>query len=193
MSFEERIERKILDIIEEWNEPDIYAISFLVTANLSSKYKGIKNFPEFSVGYNTESECEDDNPVSEERWNYAFWSQNNEIVVASSTKEMADALLTWYKEHGIKDIGAESEENMYDEGMNYIGKGPNGCFELMSLVADIASKASFREKVRHICGNVPIIIHDLEYSWYTEELTNRANPNGEAKDFLEYYSEAFNG
>ena len=31
---------------------------------------------------------------------------------------------------------------------------------------------------------VPILIHDLEYSWYTVEATRRANPNGEADSFF---------
>ena len=27
---------------------------------------------------------------------------------------------------------------------------------------------------------IPIVIHDLEYTWYTIEATKEANPNGEA-------------
>ena len=40
-------------------------------------------------------------------------------------------------------------------------------------------------------GKIPIIIHDLEYSWYSEEATILANSNNEAKEFIEYFREKF--
>lgn len=37
-------------------------------------------------------------------------------------------------------------------------------------------------------GRIPVIVHDLDLVWYMEDATRNANPNGEAEEFLEYYS-----
>ena len=37
-------------------------------------------------------------------------------------------------------------------------------------------------------GDIPLIVHDFDYSWYASEMTKNANPNGEQKTFLEYTS-----
>ena len=188
MTFEKKLEEQIRKVISTWREDGIYAISFLLTNNEESVYKGISNFPEFSVGYNTENDCEDDDLLSEERWNFACWSQNNVVLVDAEPEhsELANELIQWYEKNGVKDVGFEDEDKMYDEECRYIGKGPNGYWELMSLVSDIARKLQTEGVVRKQFGNIPIIVHDLEYSWFVSKMTENANPNGEAKVFLEY-------
>lgn len=191
MSFNRLIEEKIKNVISSWNENDIYAISFLVHSDELSSYKGITNFPEFSVGYNTESECDGSSELSEERWNYAFWLQNNETIISSEKSDMADDLLKWYNENGIVDIGVESEEQMYDSEFNYIGKGPNGLIELLNLVSDVARKLQLEGYIKERFGHIPIIVHDLEYSWFIAEATKNANPYGEADTFLKAFDNGF--
>ena len=61
--------------------------------------KNIENFPEFSIGYNTEGFCEKAPKISEERWNYAFWSQNNQVILSADNNEMARAFCS---ANGIK-------------------------------------------------------------------------------------------
>ena len=186
MSFKKKLEEQILNVISKWNDTEIYAISFLVTTNQLSTYKGIANFPEFSVGYNTEKDCDGAELLSEERWDFAYWSQNNTLIIDANHADMADELIQWYKEQKIMNIGFESEHEMYDENYNYIGKGPNGYWELTSLISDIAKEIQKSGKIRNHFGNIPIIVHGLEYCWYTSKMTENANPNGEAKVFLEY-------
>ncbi len=188
MNFENKLEEKILGIISDWKDSDIYAISFLLTTNEMSIYNGISNFPEFSIGYNTEADCGDADLLSEERWNYACWSQNNIAIIDAEHSDMAEKLLQWYDEQGVLDVGCEAEEEMYDKNFNYIGKGPNGYWELLTLISNIARKIQDNGIIRNRFGRIPIIVHDLEYSWYTSMMTKNANPNGEASFFLKYFS-----
>ena len=51
------LRKRITEKIAKWNQRDIYAISLLVLYNELNIYDGIKNFPEISVGYNTEEYC----------------------------------------------------------------------------------------------------------------------------------------
>mgnify|MGYP004433451087 FL=1 len=58
--------------------------------------------------------------------------------------------------------------------MNYIGKGPNGIFELVDLLSRIALNLRSTDIFKEAYGNIPIIIHDLDYSWYTVNATKKA-------------------
>lgn len=69
--------------------------------------------------------------------------------------------------------------------MEYIGRGPNGYYELLSEVAKVAKRLQESGYVREMFGRpTPIIIHELEYSWYIIEANKEANPNGEADSFF---------
>ena len=82
------LESALGSVISSWNEKDIYAISFLVCANEAYEYGGCSNVTEFSVSYNTEKDCDRAPPLSEERWNYAFWRQNETYIIdANPTSE----------------------------------------------------------------------------------------------------------
>ena len=73
MDLEKYLYDRVLPIILGWNEEGVYAISFYVDTNDSNEFQGICDFPEFSICYNTEKDCEYAPQLSEERWNYAFW------------------------------------------------------------------------------------------------------------------------
>ena len=112
------LRKRITEKIAKWNQRDIYAISLLVLYNELNIYDGIKNFPEISVGYNTEEYCGCAPLLSEERWNYACWEQNNEVILDNQDTVGADLLLKWWSEQGVSGLGYESEDEMYDEKMN---------------------------------------------------------------------------
>ena len=58
------------------------------------------------VSYQTESDCYDADELSEERWNYAFWQQNETPVIeADDGDEGMKILFDWYRENGIEHIG----------------------------------------------------------------------------------------
>ncbi len=180
------LEKKLCGIISGWDESDIYAISFLVDANEAYKYNGYSNVTQFSVSYNTERDCGSVDETSEKRWNYAFWRQNEiPIIDADADGEGMKILFDWYREKGIENIGYEDYRACYDSDMRYIGKGPIGCYELLTEIVAVAKKLQISGFVKNKFGRqIPIIIHDLEYSWYMIEATRTANPNGEANDFL---------
>ena len=180
------LKSKIKSIIDTWDEEDIYAISFFVYSNEAYEYNGFSNVSEFMISYNAESDCEGAGELDEERWNYAFWRQDEEPIIYTSEKNpLTDMLYDWYKEQGLTNLGEEDYESSYDEG-HYIGKGPVGHYELLSLIADIASELQNEGYIKEKFGKpLPIIIHGLEYPWYDIEATKKGNPNGEANTFLE--------
>lgn len=181
----EKLYNAVKSIIDSWQEEGIYAISFFVYSNEAYEYNGFSNVSSFAISYNTEEDCEGARQYDEERWNYAFWRQDESPVIDPDTpNELTDLLFDWYKENGITNIG-EEDDDCYDENYNYIGKGPVGHYELLGLVSDVAKRlqqeAFFEKKFGR---NLPIIIHGLEYAWFDIEATQNANINGEADIFL---------
>lgn len=180
------LENKVRNIISSWEENGIYAISFFIHSEELYECDGFCNLTEFSVGYNTENDCIGAGELSEERWNYAFWRQNETpIIEISEDNEGLKLLLDWYKEKGINNVGYEDYSSCYDSKMVYIGKGPVGYYELLLEIAAVAAKLQDSGFVKEKFGvPIPIIIHDYEYPWYIIEANKKANPNGEADMFL---------
>ena len=184
---------KVRPIIMQWNEEGIYAISFFVYSNEANKYKQYSNVSEFGISYNTLKDCENASDYAERRWNYAFWRQNVHRIIDpyDSNSECLETLFQWYSENGIEDIGFEDYDNEYDETMHYIGKGPIGYYELLTVISEVARQLQVEGIISEKFGKIPIIVHDLEYPWFIEEATARANPNGEADVFLEALKRGF--
>ena len=184
IDIEKMLYDKVKTVMSNWNEDGIYAISFFVYSNESYEYKNFKNVSSFAISYNTESDCEGADIYDEERWNYAFWRQDeNPIIDPVESNELTNLLFEWYKENGINNIG-EEDEDCYDEDCNYIGKGPVGHYELLQIVSEVAKKLQSEGYTEaHFGKKLPIIIHGLEYAWYDIEATQKANLNGEADTF----------
>lgn len=188
LDLKEYIKNKITTEIEKWNEEGIYAISLFIYSNEYYKFNGIKNVTELKISYNTVNDLEDPNDkYSEERWNYAFWRQNEVSIFAANDRKSMEVLFKWYKENNIENIGFEDEQTMYDKDSMYVGKGPIGLFELLQEVSEVAKELQNSGYIKSIFKKeIPIIIHDLEYTWYTIKATENANQNGEINDFLKY-------
>ena len=186
----EKLYLKIKSIMDTWCEDGVYAVSFLVCSNEAYEYRGFSNVSSFSISYNTEEDCEGTDQYSEERWNYAFWRQDETLIInPDEPNELMDLLFDWYKEQGISNIG-EEDENCYDEDYNYIGKGPAGHYELLTLVSEVAKRLQQEGFLEKKFGKkIPILIHGLEYAWYDIEATQNANINGEADIFLKAMKE----
>ena len=183
--FKNALKAKIKSVIDMWQEEGIYAISFFVYSNECYEYNGFSNVVNFSISYNTESDCPEAGEYDEERWNYAFWRQDEVPIIYTDEKNpLTDLLFEWYKECGLENIGFESDD-VYDENCNYIGKGPVGHYELLSVVSEIASELQNEGFIsKKFSKKLPLIIHGLEYAWFDIEATKRGNPNGEADTFL---------
>lgn len=186
----EKLYSKVKSIMDTWCEDGIYAISFFVYSNESYEYREFQNVSYFAISYNTEEDCEGAGPYDEERWNYAFWRQDESpIINPYEPNELTDLLFDWYKENGITNIG-EEDEDCYDEDFNYIGKGPVGHYELLTMVAEVAKRLQQEGYTEQKFGKkLPIIIHGLEYAWFDIEATKNANTNGEANDFLKFITD----
>ena len=138
------LDSKLRDIISSWNEDGIYAVSFFVYSNEAYEYNGYSNITKFSVSYNTESDCGNAGELSEERWSYAFWRQNEtEVIGVDDGNEGIKILFDWYKEKGISNIGFEDLSKCYDDDMRYVGKGPVGYSQSVR-----AGKHCFRRRDR---------------------------------------------
>ena len=177
---------KVKSVMSNWNEDGIYAISFFVYSNEAYEFKNFTNVSTWAISYNTEADCEGAGPLDEERWNYAFWRQDEtSIIDIDEPNECTESLYKWYAEQGIENIGFEDMENMYDEEYNYIGKGPVGHYELIEIAANVAKKLQEEGFViKQFKKPIPIIIHGLEWAWYDIEATQKANPNGEADTYI---------
>ena len=176
---------KVKSIIASWSEKDIYAISFFVYSNETYKYKEFQNVSYFAISYNTEKDCGNAGQYDEERWNYAFWRKDETpIIDPDNPDELTDLLFEWYRENGIENIGYEND-SCYDSEMRYIGKGPAGHYELLTIVSLVAKRLQQEGYIADKFGKrLPIIIHGLEYAWYDMEATQNANINGEADVFV---------
>ena len=182
----ERIYEKVKQVISTWSDDTIYAVSFFVESNEEYSYRGFNNVSSFCVSYNTEEYCDGAGKYDEDRWNYAFWSQDETpIIDVSCPNELTDLLYDWYAENGILNLGFEDEAKDYDENYNYIGKGPVGHIELLNITAEVGRRLQEEEFFKKKFNKaIPIIVHGLEYAWYDIEATKRANPYNEAADFL---------
>ena len=177
---------KVKSEILKWNEDGIYAISFFINANESNEYNGFENVSSWAISYNTEKDCNGADELDEERWNYAFWRQDETMIIDTDEPDVfTEKLFDWYAENGIINIGEENEDEMYDEDCNYIGKGPSGHYELLQLASEVARKLQEDGVIKeHFGKEIPVIIHGLEYAWYDIEATKNANPDGEADTFI---------
>ena len=186
----EKLYNAVKSIIDSWQEEGIYAISFFVYSNEAYEYNGFSNVSSFAISYNTEEDCEAAGQYDEDRWNYAFWRQDESPVIAPDMpNELTDLLFDWYKENGITNIG-EEDDDCYDENYNYIGKGPVGHYELLGLVSNVAKRLQQEAFIEKKFGRkLPIIIHGLEYAWFDIEATQNANIDGEADVFLKAMKE----
>lgn len=98
-----------------------------------------------------------------------------------------EILFNWFEQYGIENIGYEDLDDMYDEKMSYIGKGPNGfreLFKVIKLVAKEIQESDYFMKKRS--KRIWIIIQDLNNVYYTIDATEEVNVHGEASDYLKY-------
>lgn len=195
MEFKSLLRGRILEILNAWPAKDQYAIMFLIYPNEAHTYRGYSNLTEFQMLYKCKSDMgKHTNPFfapadeDEERWSPAYWDMDLKQPVISyrEPNQYAEALIDWYEAAGVQRIGYEDHTLDYDSEMRYIGKGPNGLPELLSLIAGIAAELQTDGVIERKFGRrIPIILADLETAWYMIEATQAANPNGEADAYLQ--------
>lgn len=137
-----------------WEEEGIYAISFFLESNELITYKDYSNLTTWSVSYNTEEDCDGAGEFDEERWNFAFWRQDEMMIIYfDEPNEVSDELFEWYAEKGVTDFGEDVD--VYNENKEYIGEEPAGRYELLQLAASFAERLhreGTRKKALAIAG-----------------------------------------
>lgn len=112
INIEAELYDKVESEIQKWNEEGIYVISFFVDSNAAYEYRGFENASMWTISYNTESDCDGAGLYDEERWNYAFWRQDEIPIISLEESDIySEMLFDWYEENGITNIG---EEDSYD-------------------------------------------------------------------------------
>lgn len=183
--FENMLYEEIKDEILSWEEEGIYAISFFLESNELITYKDYSNLTTWSVSYNTEEDCDGAGEFDEERWNFAFWRQDEMMIIYfDEPNEVADELFEWYAEKGVTDFGEDVD--VYNENKEYIGEEPAGRYELLQLAASFAEKLHRDGTIKeHFGKDIPIIVHGLEYTESDLDATEKANPDGQAAAFFD--------
>jgi len=104
-------------------------------------------------------------------------------------------LFDWYSRNGIDNVGFEDPNGKnYDFRSRYIGKGPNGFWEVWTAAANVARHLQEEGVVRKVFGAaLPIIVHQMEVYDEVRDRIAYANPNGEADAFLAYYDNMIDG
>lgn len=131
MDLEQYLYGRVAPLIRSWREKGIYAVSFFVYSNEAYVYRGTENVSIFAVSYHTEADCNHAGPLSEERWNDAFWQRDETYIIdAEEGNECMEKLCAWYAENGIKNVGYEGD----------CGTGPVGYPELVRIVSRVARR-----------------------------------------------------
>lgn len=178
----EEILNHFVSVISDWNEADIYAISFYVS-NIADN----PCYPIVILGYNTESyvhENLDQSDEQEVRWNYAYWIQNREAVFGDTNVQ--PLLKQWIESHGLPHI---DNFNLYfntvgEETLEKMELIPIKFQEILVNVAQEIHTLGILEKKFH--KELPILIHGDEYDDFVARQNNVANESIDIDDFVAY-------
>ena len=183
----ERIRSTILNFDDRILD-DIYAISFF-----KSNQNDDPRQPLLTVGYNTVSrwkECtpktgqEDEWPMAsdpdEAKWNFAFWLQNEELVIGGQNY---DPVSDWVK--GLSYYYTDEQEANDFDKTYLLGKEIQNRF--INIIIEHAKRLHETGVIIGKFGrSIPIIIHELEYHEIPVDWTKQANPEGLAIEFEDW-------
>lgn len=119
IDIETKIYHKVKSYISTWDEEGIYAISFLVDSNENYEYKDYDNISSFAISYNTESDCDGAGEYEEDRWNYAFWRQDETFIIDPVIVHGLE--YAWYDLEATKKANPHGEANVFLKAMDELG------------------------------------------------------------------------
>lgn len=198
-SLEEYVYRSFEVTLSKWPSEltnNIYALSlYLANENDDPRYCTV------TLGYNTYAQWQASTPQKpdhlanrwpiasdsdEAKWNYAFWLQNSELVIATSERpdDIAIALRNeWLK--GLK-LWYDNQELQadFDAAMT---KAAEIDRQFAELCVRIAYRLHTEGIMQRIFGrNIPILVHRLEYYDEIATYARNANPPGIAQEFEDW-------
>lgn len=176
----EKLYKKISDTISNWNLTEAKVVAIVV-----------QQFDEYGIGvvlayqsWNNYDEIED----KEECWNYACWDPDCEEEIIGEAQE--NDVKSWLQSQGVSQVGIDEEEEVYDENCFYIGHGPNGIQELIQVLKTIVKRLQESKIIEEKAGKrLPILITDLEYTWYFIDAIKEVNELVLIKDFVDWMEE----
>jgi hypothetical protein len=177
---------------------DVYVVSFLVYDEDDDPRR-----PTLTIGYNTQTQVQQvlaaqpgsellpagaPTDEAEARWNYAFWLQNELVVIGDSTRDPVGAQL---RDQWIKDSGL-----WFDEPKAAPVDAPDA-WDAVEPMADqitqrfvqacvqLANQLHADGLIQKIFGrSVPVLVHEVEYYDAIADQAEAANPPGVAADFV---------
>lgn len=172
--FRQYLKDKIKAEISSWSKRDIYAVYIGVSDNnVVDEPLGMPFLLEIGFGFG-----------GRRSWHLAAVGNGSEKYLIE-TPEERDGLIYWLKSMGVENIGQEDRDNMYNDKMEYIGKGPGGMYETLQTIVEIFKEFFAEGFISEKFGkDIPVIFDNLETVWYCIEATEKANPDGIADEFL---------
>ena len=186
-SFERYLFENIRNEILSWDAEiikDIYAISLYIECfeDDPRKISAI-------LGFNTNQHWREMIPQAsdsmEAKWNYAFWLQNQELIIGDTDENGA---VIHYLHEWISGLGLyyrdEDEEVDFDRtcklGEKIIQEYVNLCIK---VVRELHQTGIIRNKFKK---DIPIIIHELEYYNEIAAQNKQANPPNVVDEFVKW-------
>lgn len=172
--FKQYLKDKIKAEISSWSKKDIYAVYIGVSDNnVVDEPLGMPFLLEIGFGFG-----------GRRSWHLAAVGNGSEKYLIETSEER-DGLIRWLESMGVENIGQEDRDNMYNDKMEYIGKGPGGMYETLQAIAEIFKELFAEGFISEKFGkDIPVIFDNLETVWYCIEATEKANPDGIAEEFL---------
>ncbi|MER6178203.1 hypothetical protein [Streptosporangium sp. NPDC001681] len=154
MTFQDHMQRaatKTLSSIPAADAPDIYAISFYIHDEDDDPQR-----PTLTIGYNTESQVRQVTDPSgrypdpaEARWNYAYWLQNELVVIADTNLDPEGSI---QRDQWIIELPQSAQRH------NHVtARFVEVCIQ---LAKDLQASGLIQ---RAVGRRVPVLIHELEY------------------------------
>lgn len=172
---------KVLTSLDEKKLKDIYVWSFFVYDDEDDH-----RLPTVTFGYNLKSNLDEEEGDEEEKWNYAYWPQNNLGGIGDSEDKEGRALIqSWIKELGLEYKFAdemegelsEAELAEFDDDACY-DKGAIITEKFIALLIEVVKETHSKKLT-----DLPILIHELEYYDDIRDQNILANGKERVKEF----------
>lgn len=180
--FLDEVKRNICD----WDKTDIYAISLFVDYNGDDIYT-----PTVRLGYNTlnnyKNEISNASSELEAKWNYAFWLQNEKLILGID--EVEKTVQQWNEQGGYTYYTYTEMFEGSNELLNeYSSQAILDAFiqVLVDIVKELHSSGFIKEQFGQ---EIPVIIHELEYYDKIAKQNIAANSYELVQDFLSFCPE----
>ncbi len=174
---------KAIKSIDDKTLEDIYVFSFFVYDDEDDP-----RYPTLTIGFNTNTSFKNEIgsawDEAEAKWNYAFWLQNEIIVVGNEEdKEGRKKIGEWISNIGLNYTDQEEDED-FDACME---KGAEITENFIKILIETVQKIHKTE-----ITTKPILIHELEYYDKIRDQNIEANGKERVIEFTNWINQMYN-